>query len=239
MKKALAWLAVGLLTAGLGAQYEVYHAAQPGAVAHAAWAFTPKNFADVVHKASDIVEAQVVSVQAGAPIVVPAKGEPGGIDAIPTQYIQVAVQRVDKGVLKAGQQLTIFRTGGTVDVPTGPAPQTGAQQNGTIHQAPPAAGKAGGPNGPAPVEEVAPSAGSVTTKVFLVDGDPAYTPGERYLLALEAGPNNTLRPVSPEGRYLIDASNHLTAVTDSVVAKSVNGHTVDDARAAALGRLDI
>jgi LPXTG-motif cell wall-anchored protein len=158
------------------------------------------------------VEVQVVSVASGPDIVTKLPQEPGGEDRIPTEQITVQVQGVDKGPSAAGQQLIIFRTGG--DHPTFPKPPphpAGAGPNNT--QAPPPAGVA----------------------EFMVDGDPSYQAGQHYFLALEAGPNNTLRPVSPEGRYLINADNTVSAVDQSDVAQSVNGHTLKELQAAAKG----
>lgn len=48
-------------------------------------------------------------------------------------------------------------------------------------------------------------AGQSNVQQVVLEGDPDYRAGEQYLLMLEAGPQATLRPVSPEGRYLIDS----------------------------------
>ncbi len=87
MGKHLAWMAVVALVAALAGQYVVYRSAVPVATGHASWNFAPKNFADVTKKAKHVVEASVVSVEAGPPIVTAQSGEPGGSDVIPTQRI--------------------------------------------------------------------------------------------------------------------------------------------------------
>jgi len=56
----------------------------------------------------------------------------------------------------------------------------------------------------------------------VLEGDPAYRKGEEYLLMLEAGPEGTLRPVSPEGRYRVDSSNGaLTAMVSNEMTKQL------------------
>ena len=76
------------------------------------------------------------------------------------------------------------------------------------------------------VEPAAPAKGTknAMTKVqqVVLEGDPAYRAGEEYLFMLEAGPQGTLRPVSPEGRYRHDPrTDALTAVAQNPVAADV------------------
>src|SRR5829696_5641874 len=109
--RMLWWFAVVLLTLGLVGQFVAYRSEGARTVAHETWRLTPSNFADVVNAADTIVEAQVVNVEAGAPIVVPVPNEPGGQDTIPTERITVNVRSTEKGNTQAGQQLVIFQTG--------------------------------------------------------------------------------------------------------------------------------
>ncbi len=246
MAKRLWWLAVAALLVALVSQYTIYRAQYPGAVAHGSWAFSGKTFKDVINKATDVVEADVVSVQAGPPLVKVAKGEPGGQDVIPTERITVRVTKVHKGGASVGQTLTIFRTGGSTNIPAAPPQPAGATldpHRGTVHQPPPAGGK-GDPNAAAPQElQGSPSsdtpASATGTHVFMLDGDPPYVPGESYFLALEPRPNNTLGPVSPQGRYHIKSDGTLQAVGEDPLSQGVNGHKVDEARAVAHGQGDI
>ena len=69
--------------------------------------------------------------------------------------------------------------------------------------------------------------------------DPPYLVGQRCFLLLTAGPNDTLRPVSPEGRYTLRADDTLAAVSGSAVAQSVNARTRTEVEAAATGQLQI
>jgi hypothetical protein len=210
-KFRMLWAGVAALTLALVVQFTVYYTAGPTGTAHAVWAFQPKNFGEVVNKAQVVVEAQVVAVNKGPDIVMPVQAEPSGKVAIPTQHITVQVLKADKGAVSAGQQLTVFHTGGPTNVPTDP---------------PAGAGK-GDPNAAPPP--------SVQVNVLMLDDDPAYQVGERYFLLMEAGPDGTLRPVSPEGRYHINADSTLTPVSGSDVAKSMSGRTVQDALASAKG----
>jgi hypothetical protein len=246
MAKRLWQLAIVALLLALASQYTIYRAQNPGAVGHASWVFQAKSFKDVINKATDVVEAQVVSVQSGPPLVTVAKGEPGGQDVIPTENITMVVTRAHKGGSKVGQTLTIFRTGGSTNIPAGPPQPAGATldaHRGTVHQPPPASGK-GDPNAPAPQElQGSPSAdtppSAAGTHVLMLTGDPPYVAGERYFLALEPRPNNTLGPVSPAGRYRIGALGTLQAVGDDPVSQGVNGKAVGAAEAVAQGQGDI
>ena len=66
------------------------------------------------------------------------------------------------------------------------------------------------PSGPLPWERL-PRSGCPPKRVnsnvqqVVLEGDPDYRAGEQYLLMLEAGPQAALRPVSPEGWYLVDS----------------------------------
>jgi hypothetical protein len=56
----------------------------------------------------------------------------------------------------------------------------------------------------------------------VLEGDPVYKAGQQYLLMLTAGPDGTLRPVAPEGRFLNDAATgKLTPMVQDAVARGV------------------
>jgi hypothetical protein len=76
---------------------------------HATWIYHPQNVAEAKAKASEVVVARVVSVEAGPDIVVPVKDEPSGEDRIPTQRINVEIVRSLKG--QSSGTLRIFHTG--------------------------------------------------------------------------------------------------------------------------------
>jgi LPXTG-motif cell wall-anchored protein len=248
MRKYLWWIAAAVLALGLVAQFVAYRLDRPGMSNHAVWAFQPETFADVVNNSQLVVTAEVVRVDPGADIVVPAKGEPTGESRIPTQRITVRVESTDKGAANAGQELVIFHTGGVMK--TGEAPPVGSLDGKDAPEVIPApAGvpdaqtgnfsakgdaNAPGPDRPAQSPDAnAPADAGIVS--FMLDDDPAYQPGERYLLALVDGPEGTLRPISPEGRYLVAPDNSVQAVTTSAVGASVNGQALTTVNAAARG----
>lgn len=57
----------------------------------------------------------------------------------------------------------------------------------------------------------------------ILEGDPLYAMGEKYLLMLEAGPNGMQRTISPEGRYLQQGNGKLKAMVDNDVTREVVG----------------
>jgi len=249
MRKYLWWIGATVLALGLVAQYVVYRLDRPGGGNHAVWAFQPANFADVVNNSQVIVTAEVVAVEVGPDIVIPAKGEPNGESRVPTQRIRVRVQDTDKGAASAGQELTIFHTGGVVKVPDAPAPGSINGKNNPEVIPPPKGvtdarrgdfSAKGDPNASAPDRprqsvpaNTPPDAGIVA---LMLDDDPAYHPGERWMLALVDGPGGTMRPISPEGRYLIASDDTVHAVTTSEVGASVNGLPLSTVSSAAQGQ---
>jgi hypothetical protein len=80
----------------------------------AVWAFQPQTMRQARDHAKAIVLAQVVSVRQGEDLVVPAAGEPDGMDRVPTQRVTVKVLQSFKGAAAPNQQLVLFQTGGAV-----------------------------------------------------------------------------------------------------------------------------
>lgn len=76
---------------------------------HATWLYHPQTVAEAKAKASEVIVARVVEVNAGPDIVVPVKDEPTGEDRIATQRIKVEIVKSLKG--KSSGTLTIFHTG--------------------------------------------------------------------------------------------------------------------------------
>lgn len=154
---------------------------RPTVTINAVWEYKPASLAEARAKAEQIVAVKVVSVTAGPDIVTPAKGEPDGVSRIPTQRVVVSVQRTFKGSGKAGQQLTLFQTGGVVST----------------------------------------AVAGDTHPRMVVDGDPFYAAGEQYVLMLVPGLPGTMRIISPEGRYKVDAKGNLTSAAHGTVADQV------------------
>lgn len=243
MKKYFWWVTAVALVVALAGQFLVYYNAQPVVAAHASWAFQPNSFQEVVNEARTIVTGEVVAVQKGPDIVVEAKGEPSGQDVIPTENITVRVNSVQKGTAGRDQQITVFRTGGEVVIPQGPAqgsmapgPETAQRSEG--REAAP--GQKGDPDAPAPQQPAVADdpnrPAQAQVKVLLLPEDPAYQVGQTYLLALTEGPNNTQRPVAPEGRLLANPDGTVDTFAETEVGQSLRGRTLTELQAAAQGQ---
>jgi hypothetical protein len=246
MSKKLWWLGVAVLAFALVGQYAVYRYMDTGTRLNAAWADTSTNFNELANQAHTVVVGRVQAVTPGKDIVIPAAPEPGGEIRIPTQNVRVAVEQSLKGNAQAGQPLTVFRTGGQVNLPQGPAPGSakGQSTNSLRIQSPhgpdkPAPDVAAPPHPDAPSQPANTPPTANNTGVLEVDDDPQYAVGERYFFALTDGPEGTLRPVSPAGRYRVTGNNTLEATGQDDVSASMNGRSLGDAQSAAQGKLQI
>lgn len=74
---------------------------------------------------------------------------------------------------------------------------------------------------------------------LVLEDDPPYHVGEQHFLLLNPGPDTTLQPVSPEGRYQINADHTVVGVSGSTVSQSVTAHTVQDLERAVTGATPI
>ncbi|MCI0395684.1 MAG: hypothetical protein L0332_25090 [Chloroflexi bacterium] len=68
----------------------------------------------------------------------------------------------------------------------------------------------------------------LNSPVMILEGDPLYKVGEQYLLLLVPGPDNLLRTISPEGRYLVEKDGTLTPMVANEATDVVHGKTVDE-----------
>lgn len=74
------------------------------------WHNTPTSVDEAVDLGAVVVRATVMGVQQAPDIVVPAQGEPGGVDRVPTQAITFKTHESLKGSVTS--TFTVFRTGG-------------------------------------------------------------------------------------------------------------------------------
>jgi hypothetical protein len=222
--KYLLWAPAAVLALTLGGQVFLSHHEQPELVSEASWAFHPRSLRETRDRAHTIVRAQVVAVEKGEDLVVPARGEPSGEDRLPTQRITIKVTKNFKGAARPGQTLTLFQTGG--EMQADPAPPTGRASNSAEHLDEPAGGKGHvHPNDPAPVRHEVKGHGAGPRKLVL-EGDPAYAVGEDYVLMLEDGPKGLLRTVSPEGRFKVERNGSVKAMVTEDATKDVHGKPV-------------
>lgn len=197
LKHQMWWMPGAVLALALLAQIIVYRLETPTFTVHASWAFAPKSFAEARKQAQATALVEVLAVKRGEDLVMAAKGEPTGEDRIPTQRVELRVLKLIDGGLE-GEQFTLFQTGGLREAP--PAPDTEGDKKQVLR----------------------------TSEQFIwLEGDPAYKPGERYLLLVEPGPEGLLRTISPEGRYRLQRDNTVVPMVDNELTRSVRGKSVD------------
>jgi hypothetical protein len=76
----------------------------------ASWAFRPRTVEELADRAKLVVEAEVAGVRRGAPMW--PRGDSPHATAIPTQRIDLEVVDGLRGGAAAGDELTLFKTGG-------------------------------------------------------------------------------------------------------------------------------
>ncbi len=225
------WLAGGALTlaALFGVQLAV--AGLSGAFAPktfwvADYAENPQNLDELMESAEELVLGRVTRVRRGPDLVVRVPGEPEE-DRIPTEIATIQVERRLTGARGgAPESVEVFRTGSTKGEPPS-----------AMGQSPP---------GPAPegVERPARPSPPSDRTVMLAD-DPPYERGQRYLLALKPGPQMRVdgqnvqlrRPVSPEGRFLVDGRNRLVPVSSQPgFAREMRGRSLEEVERQVRGR---
>ena len=133
MKKHLWWVAIVALGFALVGQYSYrYSELSKEMIVHVAYP-PVASFKEVTNKASTIVQAEVISVQAGPDNVTQLdaqSGEPNQESRLPTQLITLRVQSAEKGNTAAGQELVVHRTGGQIQSP--PIPARGRPKSGSV-----------------------------------------------------------------------------------------------------------
>lgn len=245
MKKHLWWVVIVALGFSLVGQYTYrYSEVSKQMVAQAAYPAVA-DFREVISKANTVVQAEVVSVEAGPDNVTkldPKSGEPNQESRLPTQRVTVRVLSSEKGNTAAGQELVIHRVGGELRFPTAPERGSIKGENNPETIPPPNALRKPDADSPAPAipaprgpDPNAPA--SVDVNILSLEGDPAYQVGEQVFLALEdrPGTQGVQQPVHPAGRYRVQADGVLQAVHDDEVSMSVAGRKVDEAASAARG----
>ena len=249
MKKQLWWVAIVALGLALAGQYTYRYSDVSSRITLKATYPEVASFQEVINRASNVVQGEVISVEAGPDNVtkLDAKsGEPNQESRLPTQRITLRVQSAEKGNTSAGQDLVIHRTGGELQLPAAPERGSIKGENNPQTVPPPNPGRKLGPDSPAPAVPAErprnPNApASVAVKIVFIDGDPEYQVGEQVFLALEdrPGAQGVQQPVHPAGRYRVQADGALQAVYDDDVSLSVEGRQVDEAASAARGEIEI
>lgn len=103
------------LASPTNAAAQVHSHPPEGAHLDMVWRFRPKTFQEGRDRASLIVLVDVVAVERAQDLVGYHPQEPGGETRYPAQRITLNALKVYRGQATAGQQLTLFQTGGVTD----------------------------------------------------------------------------------------------------------------------------
>lgn len=197
---------VGLLTGTLLLQVALIILEEPQPRYIATWKNTPKNMAEAKSLADQIVLGRVTRVRRADDLVVEARGEPEGQDRIPIEVVTIRLEKYYKG--GRPETIEVFHTGLSVGVPPS-------------ERRPPPGPPPARPEGAIERPAVPPVPGKLESRTILLEDDPPYQRGERYLLLLMDGPEvrvdggsvRTKAAISPEGRYRVTADNRIEPVT--------------------------
>ena len=196
-------IAIAILMITVGVQYGL----NPAQGHHksnvlANWVNAPQTLEEAEKLASSVVVGRVISIRKGKDIVAKQEMEPSGEMRIPTEVVTIHVDNTLKG--EPQSVIKLFRTGTS-----------------RYTQAPKEV--------PAEFQGKAPGRTAVQPSPFLLEGDPEYVVGERYVLFLDKGPElekGLQAVIAPEGRYKIDSSDALVAVENRGLAKKLDGVTL-------------
>jgi hypothetical protein len=218
LNKLLAGAAVAL-SATFVAQVGLKYADRPDRKGLAVWAAFPRSLADASKLADRVVLGEVVNVARAEDLVFESGGEKedAGRLRIAVEAVEVRVLKNYKG--KADHEtLTVFHTGlSQAESPAEKAPPPG----------PPPPRPPDGIDQPAAPQ---PSRKGVTT-ISVLDGDPSYKVGERYLLFLQEGPTLKVRGqevrsnaiANPSMRFRVGADSSLDPIAKHGFAKDLQG----------------
>lgn len=187
-----------LLVAFAGQVGYEYWFKKPEPVLMAAWAFEPRTLAEAKGLAKEIVEAQVTNVERADDLVIPAPEEPGGVERIAIEVVNMKVKGAMKG--QPAQDIQVFRTAG-IPVTRNDMPN--------MKDAPPKPqGASNPPARPAPFME----------NTINIHDDQPYKVGESYVMFLRDGPQVKVKGrqiatktlLNPSTRFRVDPDNRVT-----------------------------
>ena len=187
---------------------------KPEPVLLAAWAFEPRSLAEAKGLAKDVVEAQVTKVERADDLVVPAPGEPGGVERIAIEVVNMRVKGAMKG--NPGQDIQVFRTAGLPvskrDMPN-------------MKDAPPKPnGASNPPSKPTPFIE----------NTINIHDDQDYKVGENYVMFLRDGPQVKVKGqriatktlVNPSTRFKVEQDNKVTPLVPDGLGRPFKGNSI-------------
>ena len=183
---------------------------------HASWVDKADTLEEGFDKSDHVILGEVIGSKKGQDIVVSARGEPGGVDRIPTTIVKVEVQKTYKGPLRGHEIVELMQTGHSTDAELLP-------ENPFLPEGEPGHYTGGRRDNMDPVSSpTGPTAGD--PRSTLLEGDPPYLVGEKYVLFLKdmkqlgasAGASPKMKRVlAPEGRLQITKGGRLKPATTS------------------------
>lgn len=181
---------------------------------HASWIDKADTLAEGLDKSDHVILGEVIELKKGRDLVVSARGEPGGVDRIPTTIVKLKVQKTYKGPLRGREIVELMQTGHSTDavlLPENPfLPQGEPGQGIGIRR----------DTDPSESSPTGPTAGD--SRATILEDDPPYLVGEKYVLFLKdmkqlgasAGASPKMkRALAPEGRFQITKGDRLKPAT--------------------------
>jgi hypothetical protein len=221
---------LALTSAALGAMFVIqvtlvsYRNSQPPQRRlHASWVQQANTLKEGLDQSDHVILGEVIELRKGPDLVVPAAGEPGGEDRIPTTIAKFRVHKTYKGA--PGEVVELMQTGHSTDAvllpgdpfqasALGDDARVNDQGKGRSHR------KAKGQSKRSPTLPT-----TVDPRATILEDDPPYLAGEKYVLFLKdpqhapssaaalAGLSPTKRVLAPEGRLQITKSDRLKPAT--------------------------
>jgi hypothetical protein len=176
---------------------------KPEPILMAAWAFEPRTLAEAKGLSKEVVEAEVTNVERADDLVIPAPGEPGGVERIAIEVVSMRVKAAMKG--QPAQAIQLHRTAG-IPVTRHDMPN--------MNEAPPRPkGAADPPARPTPFVE----------NTINIHDDQPYKVGENYVMFLRDGPQVNVKGKRVATKILLNPSTRFRVEGDKVTPTIPDG----------------
>jgi hypothetical protein len=174
---------------------------KPEPILLAAWAFEPRTLAEAKGLAKEVVEAEVTNIERADDLVIPAPGEPGGVERIAIEVVSMRVKGAMKG--QPGQNIRVFRTAG-IPVTRNDMPD--------MKEAPPKPkGASNPPRRPTPFVE----------NTINIHDEQQYRVGENYVMFLRDGPQVKVKGQRVDTKTLLNPSTRFRVEGDNKVMPTI------------------
>jgi hypothetical protein len=191
---------------------------------HASWFQTAHTLKEGLDQSDHVILGEVIELRQGPDLVIPAAGEPGGEDRLPTTIAKFRVHKTYKGA--PGEFVELVQTGRSTEavlLPENPfaAPGRDDDDHDKGKGKSKSKRKVRGQSKSSPTLPT-----TVDSRATILEDDPPYLPGERYVLFLknpQHAPDSaaalaglsptTTRVLAPEGRLQITKSDRVKPAT--------------------------